>query len=125
MTHKIHFAFTFAALTLAAGLVRAEASAAPAYSKAELKQMIQQAHTPQQYQTLAAYYRQRQQDFEQQALDEKVEWGRRSQVTAASYQKYPRPADSSRSRYEYFTYEAQQMSEQAARFESLSGNRAQ
>jgi hypothetical protein len=82
--------------------------------------MIADAHTPQQYQALATYFRSRQQVLEQQAQSEKLEWDRRSQITAASYQKYPRPADSSRDRYEYFTYEAQQMSQQAAHFESLA-----
>jgi hypothetical protein len=82
--------------------------------------MIRDAHTAQQYHDLAAYFRERQQYFEQQAQSEKIEWDRRSQITAASYQKYPRPADSSRNRYEYFTYEAQQMASQADHFESLS-----
>ena len=34
--------------------------------------------------------------------------------------KYPRPVDSSRNRYEYFLYEAGQMSQQAEHYESLS-----
>ena len=125
MTYKIHVAIAFAALTLAAGVVHAETPTAPQYSKTELKQMIEDAHSAQQYQALAAYYRQRQQDFEQKAQAEKVEWDRRSQITTGIAEKYPRPVDSSRNRYEYFNYEAQQMDQQAAHYESLSGNRSQ
>jgi hypothetical protein len=107
-------------IVLAAGVAFAQAQTNAQYSHAELQKMIADAHTPQQYQALATYFRSRQQVLEQQAQSEKLEWDRRSQITAASYQKYPRPADSSRDRYEYFTYEAQQMSQQAAHFESLA-----
>jgi hypothetical protein len=95
------------------------------YSHAELQQMIRNAHSPQQYQALAAYFRSRQQVFEQQAQSEKLEWERRSQNVTGPAAKYPRPVDSSKSRYEYFTYEAQQMSSQAAHYESLSASTAQ
>ena len=107
-------------IVLAAGVAFAQSQTSAQYSHAELQKMIADARTPQQYQVLATYFRSRQQVLEQQAQSEKLEWDRRSQITAASYQKYPRPADSSRDRYEYFTYEAQQMSQQAAHFESLA-----
>jgi len=112
------------AIALAAGSVaaRAESSTQVKYSNAELKQMEQEAHTAQQYQTLASYFRSRQQDFEQQAQSEKAEWERRSQNVTGPAAKYPRPVDSSKNRYDYFTYEAQQMSQQAAHYESLAVN---
>ena len=106
-------------IVLTAGITFAQPQTTPQYSHAELQKMIAEAHTAQQYQALATYFRSRQQALERQAQSEKVEWDRRSQITAATYQKYPRPADSSRNRYEYFAYEAQQMSQQAAHFESL------
>ena len=82
--------------------------------------MIQAAHTEEQYKVLATYFRSQQQTFEQQAQAEKVEWDRRSQNVTGPAAKYPRPVDSSKNRYEYFTYEARQMNEQAAHYESLS-----
>jgi hypothetical protein len=106
-------------IVLAVGVAFAQPQTGAQYSHAELQKMIADAHTAPQYQVLATYFRSRQQALEQQAQSEKAEWDRRSQITAASYQKYPRPADSSRNRYEYFTYEAQQMSQQAVHFESL------
>ncbi len=106
-------------LVLSAGIVFAQPQTTRQYSHVELQKMIADAHTAPQYQVLATYFRSRQQALEQQAQAEKAEWDRRSQINAASYQKYPRPVDSSRDRYEYFTYQAQQMSQQAAHFESL------
>jgi hypothetical protein len=82
--------------------------------------MIRDAHTAQQYHEIATYFESRQQSFEQQAQSEKLEWKRRSQNVTGPAAKYPRPVDSSRNRYEYFTYEAQQMAQQVQHFESLS-----
>ncbi len=109
------------AATALAGTLCAEPSSEK-YSRAELQQMIREAHSAQQYQALASYYRSRQRDFEEQAKSEKQEWDRRSQNVSGPAAKYPRPVDSSRNRYEYFTYEAQQMSQQAARYEGLSAS---
>jgi hypothetical protein len=83
--------------------------------------MIQEAHTDQQYNELASYFRSRQQGYEQQAQAEKHEWAQRSQDVTSVAAKYPRPVDSSKNRYEYFTYEAGKMSEQAAHYERLAG----
>ncbi len=120
MTRFIPLTLALAAAICAAGPMYSQPSDHPSYSQSEVKQMIRDAHTAQQYRDLATYFRERQQYFAQQAQSEKIEWDRRSQITAASYQKYPRPADSSRNRYEYFTFEAQQMASQADRFDNLS-----
>jgi hypothetical protein len=120
MTRLMSLTLSLAVAACAAGPIYSQPSDRHSYSQSEIKQMIRDAHTAGQYHDLAAYFRGRQQYFEQQAQSEKVEWDRRSQIAAASYQKYPRPADSSRNRYEYFTYEAQQMASQADHFDSLS-----
>ena len=120
MTRKMKVLATIAAITVSAGLARAQNSMNAGMSPAQAEQMLHSARTVEQYQMLAGYFHARQLVFEEKAQAEKLEWERRSQITAASYQKYPRPADSSRNRYEYFTYEAQQMAQQAAHFESLS-----
>jgi hypothetical protein len=120
MRNLISVAVTVALAFATIEVVQARAADVSHYSQTEVRQMIRDAHSVEQYKTLASYFRARQQAFEQQAQTEKAEWDRRSQVTAAIYQKYPRPADSSRNRYEYFTYEAAQMSQQAAHFEGLS-----
>jgi hypothetical protein len=83
--------------------------------------MVQEAHTEEQYKELASYFRSRQQAYEQQAQVEKLEWEHRSENVTSVAAKYPRPVDSSRNRYEYFTYEAGQMSQRAEHYESLTG----
>jgi hypothetical protein len=120
MTRKIKVLAAIAAFTVSAGLAHAQNAMNAGMSPAQAEQMLHSARTVEQYQMLAGYFHARQLVFEEKAQAEKAEWDRRSQITAASYQKYPRPADSSRNRYEYFTYEAQQMAQQAAHFESLS-----
>jgi hypothetical protein len=120
MTHKIQVLAAIAAITITAGIARAQNSMNPGINHAQLEQMLRSAHTVEQYQMLASYFHARQVVFEEKAQSEKQEWDRRSQITAASYQKYPRPADSSRNRYEYFTAEAQEMGDQAAHYDSLS-----
>jgi len=120
MTRKIQVLAAIAAFTVSAGLAHAQNSMNAGMSPAQAEQMLHSSRTVEQYQMLAVYFHARQLVFEEKAQVEKAEWDRRSQITAASYQKYPRPADSSRNRYEYFTYEAQQMAQQAAHFESLS-----
>jgi hypothetical protein len=120
MAHKIQVLVVTAAITVAAGFARAQNSMNAGTSHAQVEQMLRSAHTVEQYQMLASYFHARQVAFAEKAQSEKQEWDRRSQITAASYQKYPRPADSSRDRYEYFTYEAQQMGDQAAHYDSLA-----
>lgn len=98
----------------------ADPETAPQYSKSEVRRLIHTAHTAEQYRALASYFRSQQQHFEQQAQEEKAEWQRRSENVSGPAAKYPRPVDSSRNRYEYFAYEAQQMDHQAAHYEDLS-----
>lgn len=116
-----------AAAVILAGAMPYTLLAAPmpqeSYSHAELKAKVRDAHTQQQFQDLASYFRARQQYFQQQAAAEKLEWERRSQNIVGIQAKYPRPVDSSRNRYEYFSYEAGQMGMQADHYESLASAR--
>ena len=89
MTRFTTLALTLAVAVSATGLIYAQPPDHRSYTQSEIKQMIRDAHTAQQYHDLATYFQGRQQYFEQQAQSEKIEWDRRSQITAASYQKYP------------------------------------
>jgi hypothetical protein len=92
----------------------------PSLSHAALKKMISEAHTAEQYKTLATYFSLRGERYEQKADEEKHEWLELSRGNFVPNQKYPRPADSSRNRYEYFTYKAQQMNAQASSYQRLA-----
>jgi hypothetical protein len=120
MKRLIPVAVTVALAFATIEVVQAKAADVSHLSQTEVKEMVRNAHSVEQYKTLAGYFRARQQAFEQQAQSEKAEMDRRSQNTTGISQKYPRPVDSSRNRYQYFTYEADQMSQQAAHYESLS-----
>ena len=120
MKLTLRIGFTLLAFALASGVGGAESANAPIYSRSELKKMVHDAHTPEEYRVLASYYRMRQQQFTDQAHDEIVWFAKRSMNVSLAAAKYPAPADSSRNRYEYFNYEAEQMGKQAARYESLA-----
>jgi hypothetical protein len=122
MKKLIPVAVTVALAFATIEVVQAKAADASHLNQTEVKQMIREAHSVAQYQTLASYFRARQQAFQQQAQSEKEEMDRRSQYTTGISQKYPRPVDSSRNRYQYFAYEADQMGQQAAHYENLSAS---
>lgn len=119
MLRRIAIAALFASLSLSLSVARAESDSPVNYSRSELKKMMRDAHTPEQYRELACYYQERQQEFEQTAHDELVWFARRSMNVSLAAAKYPTPTDSSRNRYEYFNYEANQMGKRAAHYESL------
>lgn len=113
-------ALLVAVLASTISLARSEPDLTANLSKTEVKQMVRGAHTAQQYRALAGYFSARQKKFEEQASSEKQEWERRSQNVTGPAAKYPRPVDSSKNRYDYFSYEANQMGEQAAKYENLA-----
>jgi hypothetical protein len=119
MKFKVPIACALLACATTSAFLRAESSDPQNLSRADLKRMVQSAHTTEDYLTLASYYRWRQQQFEQQAQSEKIQWARRS-MNGYLAAKYPSPVDSSKYRYQYFEYESQKMGQQAAHFESLS-----
>jgi|SRR5271154_5845335 len=91
------------------------------YSRAELKQLIAIAHTPEQYKALASYYRQQERSFRARQAEEKLIWEQRAQNTTSTAQKYPRPVDSAHYLYDYYAYEADRSAQQATHYEQLAG----
>jgi hypothetical protein len=94
-------------------------------TQSEVKKLAREARTPEQYTTLAGYYDQQQREYSQRAAEEKAEWVRRSQFTASIEAKYPRPVDSARYRYEYFTGKASEAAALSARYTQLLASAAQ
>lgn len=89
-------------------------------TKAQLKQMTHDAHTPDQYAALANYYSAQQKSYMQQADEEKKEWDRRSQNVEGVLAKYPRPVDSARNLYEYYMYKASEYATLEAKYSQLA-----
>jgi hypothetical protein len=125
MMRKIKSAIIVAAGALMICTAGACQTASQGYSHSELKKMIGEAHTSEQYKALATYYRSQQKAYKLKAADEMDLWVRRNEIMGSLYEKYPRPSDSSRNRYEYFTYESHQMNAQASHFEDLAANAPQ
>jgi len=122
----MHFRLSLACALLACAAaslsVRAESSAPADLSHRDLKKMMRDAHTSEDYLELASYFRWRQQQYARQAHEEMVFWAERSRNVSLEAAKYPRPEDSSKNRYDYFTYEVRQMNQKAAYFEGLAAS---
>jgi hypothetical protein len=108
-----------------AGVASAQTTASSAeegthYTRAQVKELARDAHTPAQYSALAAYYGAQQRDYLRQAAEEKQEWIRRSQNIVSIAAKYPRPVDSARYLYEYYATMAAESGRLAAKFSQLS-----
>lgn len=110
-------ALAIAASTSASG-TPAEKTTQP--TSAQLKQMTRDAHTPEQYTALAQSYSQVQKSYLDMAADEKQEWDRRSQNIMSIAAKYPRPVDSAKYLYQYYTYKAWEAGALAAKYSQLA-----
>jgi hypothetical protein len=89
-------------------------------ARAHLKQLVREAHTPEQYSALADCYEKLQKDYLEQAAEEKQEWVRRSQYVMASAAKYPRPVDSAHNLYEYDLSMASQAEKLSLKYSQLA-----
>jgi hypothetical protein len=112
--------FLSLALASAANAQTAATSTTDHYSRAQLKSMMQDAHTAAQYGVLAAYFARQQKSFQAQADIEKQEWARRSTNIMLTAAKYPRPVDSARYLYDYYAYKATEAGQFAARYSNLA-----
>jgi len=90
------------------------------YTQAQLKQLVKDANTPSQYQTLAGYYDTQKKRYLAQAAEEKQEWVRRSANVMLTAAKYPRPVDSAHYLYDYFTDKAGESGQLAAKYVQLA-----
>jgi len=59
-------------------------------------------------------------EYSRKAADEKQEWERRSLNTSGINQKYPRPVDSARNLFEYYSYKASEAEGLAAKYTQLA-----
>ena len=90
------------------------------YTRTQIKQMVREAHTPEQFSALASYYGDKQTQYLQQAMEERKEWAQLSQNVTVVAAKYPRPADSARYRYEYDLTKATEAEGLATKYSQLA-----
>jgi hypothetical protein len=91
-------------------------------TRPDVRQQIQTAHNPQQYQALADYFRLQEKSFRAKAAAEKLVWDARSQNIAATGNKYPRPVDSAHYLYDSYSYDADQSRQKAEHYEQLAAH---
>lgn len=108
--------------TLATPAIASTNEAEAHLSDSQLKKMAREARTADQFTALAHYYDQRQNEYSKKAAEEKAEWDRRSHFTESVEVKYPRPADSSRYRYEYFLSKASEAATLSAKYSQAAAN---
>ena len=90
------------------------------YTHRQLKQMIRDAHTPEQYSAIANYYAGLQREYLRKAEEERQEWIRRSKDVIWTGAKTPRPMDSSRYAYQCYMSEATKAESAAAKYGQLA-----
>jgi hypothetical protein len=107
---KLLVAVSIAALT---ALIPAQTASAsePHYSRQQIKQMMRDAHTPEQYRVLGVWFRSQQQMFEEKAAAEEKEWVQR----IGGYK-----VDPARNLYDYYVEKAKEMGARAGYYERWS-----
>ena len=111
-----------AALGLAAGTVRfgmAETAGQPEYTSAQIKKMVREAHSVEQFTVLADYYAAQQRMYKQKAIGQMRLWRERSEMWTPLSEKYPRPVDSARNLHDYYEYKAPQSAALQAKYGQL------
>ena len=90
------------------------------YTHAQLKQLVVNAHAPEQYKALASYFGKQHNNYLQMATEEKKEWDRLVGNITSVAAKYPRPVDSARNLYEYYMYKAAEAGSLEAKYSRLA-----
>jgi hypothetical protein len=90
------------------------------YTKAQLKQLMNSAHTPEQYTALASYFDKQRADYLQKAEERRKKWVQLSQNVTSAAAKYPRPADSVRNYYDFYMHKAAEASTLEAKYNHLA-----
>jgi hypothetical protein len=110
---------TFSTTSLRAAERRAQDGDAQ-YTGAQIKKMVREAHTVEQYTVLSDYYATQQRMYKRKAAEEMHQWALRSEVITPLSEKWPRPVDSSRNRYEYFEFKVAQAGQLCTKYSGLA-----
>jgi hypothetical protein len=123
MLRRTLLTFAILAVALSAGVVPAAATAPsnqPEYTSAQIRKMVHEAHTVQQYTVLADYYKTRQRMFQSRAAEAMHLWAERNAVISPVYEKWPRPVDSARNLHDYYEVMANDSAAKVDRFSHLA-----
>jgi hypothetical protein len=110
----------FSPLAGSAQITIQAASATTPVTPQEAHDLMKSAHTVAQDQKLAEYFHQKESKYRAKASAEKVKLDQLSQVNPYRYQKYPRPVDWAKIRYESYVADADKAAAQAYRYSQLA-----
>ncbi len=110
----------FAVSARAAGPSVATPPDEPEYTKAQIKKMVREAHTVEQFTVLANYYWSQQRMYKQKAVEQMHLWRERAETVTPLSEKYPRPVDSARNLHDYYEYRAAQSAALFAKYDRLA-----
>lgn len=109
MTTRKSLAVAILLLILSVGSGSASATTPgdePGYTPTQIHKMAKEARTVAEFTVLTDYYQTQRRMYQHKAAEEMHLWAERSaQITPLS-EKWPRPVDSSRNRYQYFEHMA-------------------
>ncbi len=86
-------------------------------SRYQLHALMKDATTPEQYQFLAHYFRDRERKYEKQAERQRAEWDQRFATHGYGGMKNTSPQDTAKQIYEYYRQKAEQMKNKAVEYE--------
>jgi hypothetical protein len=114
-------------IAVTAASLRAEEKPAtdqPEYTGAQIRRMVREAHTVEQYTILADYYATRQRMYKRKAAEEMHLWALRSEVVTPLSEKWPRPVDSARNLYDYYEYKVSESAKLEAQYSRMADDLA-
>ncbi len=97
-----------------------QSNSQPRYTQRQLRQMIRDAHTPDQYTAIANYYAGLQQEYLRKAEKEKKEWEEMSRENTWMGAKAPRPVDFKRDAYRMDEENATRAQSASAKYSHLA-----
>jgi len=95
------------------------------YTRAQLTQLVLNAHAPEQYEALASYYGGQRDSYLERAAKAKKEWAQLRQNVTSHPAKYPTPADWAWNHYEYYMSKASKAGTLEAKYSHMAAPDAQ
>lgn len=92
----------------------------PQYTSAQIRKLSREARTAEQFGELADYYAIRQRMFKRKAAEAMDLWAQRNAVITPLSEKWPRPVDSAKARYDYFEYEVNRCGELSRKYSRMA-----
>ena len=94
------------------------------FTGAQIRKMVREAHTSEQYAVLADHYATRQRMYKQKAAEEMHLWADRNAMINPIYEKWPRPVDSAKNLYQYYEYKVDECAKLEAKYSRLADDLA-